>query len=70
VQNFKKVVEKLKNYFSETVDEIQNKVTWPPYSELQSSAILVIVASLIFALFVGLMDVVFEKSMTFFYQSF
>jgi preprotein translocase subunit SecE len=48
-----------KTYLSESYDELINRVSWPTWSELQSSAILVFVASLIIALLVFLMDFVF-----------
>ncbi len=51
---------KLKTYITESWDEITNKVTWPKYSELQSSAILVLVASIIFALVIGAIDWAFK----------
>jgi preprotein translocase subunit SecE len=46
------------------------KVSWPKYSELQASSILVLVASLIFALLIGVMDLAFDNAMTWFYQEF
>jgi preprotein translocase subunit SecE len=45
-------------------------VTWPKFSFLQNSAILVLVASLIFALFIGGIDLGFENIMTWFYDLF
>ena len=41
---------------SESYQEMVNKVTWPSLSSLQSSSVLVLIASLIFALFIGLID--------------
>jgi preprotein translocase subunit SecE len=49
----------IRAYFEETVNELVNKVSWPTQKELQSSAIIVLVTSMIFALFVFLMDYVF-----------
>jgi preprotein translocase subunit SecE len=46
------------------------KVSWPKYSALQSSSILVLVASFIFALVIGVMDLIFDNGMQVFYQSF
>ena len=43
---------------AETYHEMVHKVTWPTWKELQSSAILVLVASVIIALIVFLMDYV------------
>jgi preprotein translocase subunit SecE len=48
-----------KAYILDTYDELTNKVTWPSYSELQSSAIVVLVASVIIALLIWIMDYVF-----------
>jgi preprotein translocase subunit SecE len=50
--------------------EVQTKVSWPAFSELQSSTVLVLVASLIFALLVGLVDTAFKNGLDLFYQSF
>jgi preprotein translocase subunit SecE len=50
--------------------EVTENVTWPKFSDLQASSTLVLVASLIFALLVGLMDFVFKTGLDFFYRSF
>lgn len=60
----------LKNFVLESYDEMKNKVTWPKFSFLQNSAVLVLVASLIFALFIGVVDLGFENIMTWFYDLF
>jgi preprotein translocase subunit SecE len=60
----------LKNFVLESYDEMKNMVTWPKFSFLQNSAILVLVASLIFALFIGAVDLGFENIMTWFYDLF
>ena len=39
---------------------MKSKVSWPTYKELQESSILVLIASLIFALIIGIMDLVFK----------
>jgi len=51
-------------------NEMVNKVSWPKYNELQSSSMLVLVASLIIALIIGLIDLVFEETMNWFYNAF
>ncbi|NJN27264.1 MAG: preprotein translocase subunit SecE [Cyclobacteriaceae bacterium] len=61
---------KLKNFIAESIDELKNKVSWPKYSELQSSSVLVLVASLIFAVIIGAIDFVFDNIMTWFYNEF
>ncbi|MBC7412420.1 MAG: preprotein translocase subunit SecE [Bacteroidia bacterium] len=48
------------SYLKSSYDELMNNVTWPSWSELQSSAALVIVASLIFAVIVMAMDQSFQ----------
>lgn len=50
-------------YFSETKNELVNKVSWPTWAELQSSAIVVMVSSIIIALVVFGMDQIFELLM-------
>ena len=65
-----KSMEKLRTYITESWDEIKNKVTWSKYSELQGSAILVFVASTIFALVIGAIDWVFKTGLQLFYKEF
>jgi len=50
-------------YLSETKNELVNKVNWPTWLELQSSAIVVLISSVIIALIVFGMDFVFELLM-------
>ncbi|MCG8340302.1 MAG: preprotein translocase subunit SecE [Cytophagales bacterium] len=61
---------KLKSFILESAEEIRDKVSWPKYSELQNSSILVIVASLIFAIVIGLIDLVFKNAISWFYNTF
>jgi preprotein translocase subunit SecE len=56
-------------YIKESYTELSKKVTWPTWSQLQNSAIVVMVASLIFALVVFVMDLVFKNIMTFTYHT-
>ena len=63
-------MQKIKNFILSSVDEMRHKVTWPKFAELQSSSILVLVASLIFALIIGVIDFAFENSMEWFYGKF
>ena len=44
------------NYVKESYNELVNKVTWPTFPQLQSSTIVVMVASVIFAIVVLAMD--------------
>jgi preprotein translocase subunit SecE len=54
---------KVLNYFKESYNELMHKVTWPTWSELQSSATLVLVTSMILAVVIWIMDFTFEKVM-------
>jgi len=44
------------------------KVSWPSGSDLNNQTILVLVASLLFAILIGVMDAAFESSMKVFYN--
>jgi preprotein translocase subunit SecE len=55
------------NYFKESYEELVHKTTWTPVKDLQSLAIVVMIASLIFAMVVLSMDLVFENAMKFIY---
>jgi len=55
-------------YSKESYDELVNKVSWPTWNELQNSAIVVSIASLIIALVVFLMDISFENILNMFYK--
>ncbi len=58
----------LKGYIKESFTELVHKVTWPTFSELQNSAVLVMVATLIFAVLVAGMDFIFSRAMHFIYS--
>ncbi|MGI4873339.1 MAG: preprotein translocase subunit SecE [Janthinobacterium lividum] len=61
---------KLSTYFRDTIEEMRYNVTWPSTTELQKSAGLVLIGSLVFAAVVGLMDVTFNTALDAFYKSF
>ena len=61
-----KFVENLKESYVELV----HKVNWPTRKELSKSAVLVLIASIILALVVWLMDFSFEKIMKLIYSIF
>jgi preprotein translocase subunit SecE len=60
---------KVIEFIKESYDEMLHKVTWPTWIELQNSAVLVLVASLIIALIVLAMDQAASNVLEFFYQS-
>ena len=53
------------NYLKESFQELTKKVTWPTWDKLQSSALLVLVSTLILALVVFVMDFAFQNLMEF-----
>ncbi|HAP35454.1 MAG TPA: preprotein translocase subunit SecE [Bacteroidetes bacterium] len=61
---------KIKSFVLGSIDEIRNKVSWPVYSELQSSSMLVLTASFVFAVVIGLVDLVFKNTISWFYNAF
>jgi preprotein translocase subunit SecE len=61
---------KINAYLKESYDELMHKVSWPSWSELQGSAIVVSVASLIIALVVFMMDLAFRSMLVQFYKLF
>jgi preprotein translocase subunit SecE len=61
---------KLNQYVRDSYQELMYKVTWPTMAELQSSTVVVFVASLIIALLIALMDQVTRLSLQGFYGLF
>jgi preprotein translocase subunit SecE len=57
-------------YIKESYDELMNKVSWPTWSDLQSSSIVVAIATIIIALIIYGMDSVFSNLMKLFYSFF
>jgi preprotein translocase subunit SecE len=56
-------------YIKESYIELTQKVTWPTWRELQSSAILVLVAAMIIALVITAMDQSIHFVLDKFYKS-
>ncbi len=54
----------------ESYNELVHKVSWPTRKELAQSSVIVLIASIILALIVWLMDWCFESIMTFVYGLF
>ncbi|MCK9204079.1 MAG: preprotein translocase subunit SecE [Bacteroidales bacterium] len=61
---------KVVNYVKESYDELMHKVSWPTWSELQGSAIVVSIASLLIAIVVFAMDEVFRNVLLQYYKLF
>ena len=66
----KKRVIKIGSYIKESVDELLHKVSWPTWSDLQSSGIVVAVATIIISLVIYFMDTIFSSLMKVFYDFF
>ena len=60
-------MEKITLYIKESYYELVNKVTWPSWTSLQQSTVLVLVASLIIALVIFVMDLIANQSLQLIY---
>ena len=65
-----KVVIKIGSYIRESIDVLLHKVSWPTWSELQSSGIVVAIATIIISLLIYFMDTIFSGMMKIFYDFF
>ena len=61
---------KKESYIKSSYEELVNKVSWPSWSELQSSSIVVAIATAIIALIIYVMDSAFSNAMKLFYGFF
>ena len=61
---------KIKTYFSDVYTELVHKVSWPTWSQLVNSSAVVMIASVIIALAIFLIDFVFRHVMDFIYNMF
>ena len=59
---------KVGKYLREIYDEMVRKVSWPTWKELQSSALIVMIASLLIAAVVLVMDLTFERALDWVYR--
>ena len=60
---------RIRTYIEESFDELVNKVSWPTWKELQSSGVVVLIASIIIALIIFAMDFSFSKMMECIYNN-
>ena len=63
------MIQKIKDYFQDVYNELVHKTTWPTWKELQSSAVVVMIASVIIALVVFAMDTSFDSLLKWFYKT-
>jgi len=61
---------KITLYIKDALNELIHKTTWPTWKELQSSSIVVLIASFIIAILIFLMDISFENIMKLIYSMF
>ena len=54
------MIKRISGYLRDTYNELIHKVSWPSWADLQSSSIVVMVASLIIALVIFGMDMGFQ----------
>ena len=59
---------KVTAYIKESYTELVEKVSWPTWSELQDSVVVVMVASLIISLIIFVMDFGIQSVMNLFYK--
>ena len=63
-------MEKIKLYIKESYNELINKVTWPSWSKLQSTSVVVIIASAILSLTILVMDTASNLVTSFIYGTY
>jgi preprotein translocase subunit SecE len=61
---------KVRTYFRESYHELVHKVTWPSWQELQSSTMIVLVATIVITLVVWGMDALSNLVLTQYYKMF
>lgn len=59
---------KIAIYFRESYKELTEKVTWPNWTQLQQSTMIVLVATLVITALVSLMDLAAGKVLSFIYD--
>ncbi len=63
-------MKKLKQYIQESYHELLHKVSWPTWDELQSSTMVVLIATVIVTVLVWIMDMVSSTVLQNFYKLF
>jgi preprotein translocase subunit SecE len=61
---------KITTFFRESYRELLEKVSWPTWSELQQSTVIVLVATILITLVVWLMDVIASSILHLIYSFF
>ena len=61
---------KVTNYFRESYRELLEKVSWPTWTQLQQSTVIVLVATILITLIVWGMDLIAQAGLKFIYSLF
>ena len=61
---------KITTYFKESYKELMEKVTWPTWSQLQQSTMIVLVATVVITALISGMDFITNTSLKFIYNIF
>jgi preprotein translocase subunit SecE len=61
---------KITTYIQESYRELLEKVTWPSWTQLQQSVVIVLVATVLITFIVGIMDFVSSSILHFIYSLF
>jgi preprotein translocase subunit SecE len=61
---------KISIYFRDSYKELMEKVTWPNWTQLQQSTVIVLVATLVTTFVVWLMDILSQAILHFIYSLF
>ena len=61
---------KISNYFRDSYKELGEKVSWPSWTQLQQSTMIVLAATLLITAIVALMDFVSSSGLKFVYKIF
>jgi preprotein translocase subunit SecE len=64
------IMNKVSNYFSESYRELLEKVTWPTWTQLQQSTMIVLAATLVITAVVWVMDFLAAGGLNFIYKMF
>jgi preprotein translocase subunit SecE len=61
---------KVSTYFRESYKELLEKVSWPTWSQLQQSTVIVLVATILITAIVWTMDLIAQAGLKFIYSLF
>ena len=59
----------IRTWFGEVYDEMMNKVSWPTAEELQESTVIVLIAAIILAVCISIIDVATHLVLNFIYKA-